>query len=856
MQQLSFCGPLLVGLVCLLVSSTSQPAWGQPTAKPRAKGAMAPAKAKEAAPVAAIDYDNWLPEESLVYLRWNGTAKDLKAWQGTAAYKAVVESELWSGFYSWAQQFIKTDTVAMEALPMWRTVGEHGFFIAAAVHRHSTDPTKEPIPELVAVIPRMGAAAEKIARIMQIDGETRLRGRTAFEKSSPTSESVIRLWQEGEDLVVFVGLPTACNQLVDRIEGKATGLAATATFRERNGPLGNQTTFMAGWFDAGRLFTEFEDVVLPKAKPEDPDVTVGKLMTLAGLTPRTSFQWRYTIDRDGVVWHSKAILPSPRVGYASLMEAPSLTMENFPVLPENCASFSMASMPIDTWYDKTLATIEEFAKLLPNGSNGQSASAYLEGAYEQLGWHVRDELLANLGPALCMYADPTPSFLGGSFALAIETKDPVKLRAILNKIVDQVEAAAPPGGQFKILRQSKTTKKTKHKWDLVSLGMPPAPLWPSFTVTDKWLLIGTSAPVVETALMRQLGELPGYRPGVNDPRLAEAPAQFIGLSFADPAPAIAGLLQYGAIMAQAVSMQPNGQAASPLVLPPAEVVTEALFPTVSYAVSAPEGVESFSRQAIPGLPMTFGFDGASVSAPIAIALLLPAVQQAREAARRTQSKNNLRQLGLAMHNYHDTFSHFPEAVIPGEGEPEERPAWTVNALPYIEQAPLYNQMIPIYKDKSKRWDDDAVSEFTSKTIPVFQNPSLDHTDVPNSIDYAGVAGLGKEGPNLKLGQRGRGMFSYASPTSLRDITDGSSNTLMIGEVQDQRGPWAQGGLGTVRPLTQKPYINGPDGWGGKHVGGGLFLLSDGSVRFVSENIDAAVMEALTTIAGGEVVGDF
>jgi hypothetical protein len=124
------------------------------------------------------------------------------------------------------------------------------------------------------------------------------------------------------------------------------------------------------------------------------------------------------------------------------------------------------------------------------------------------------------------------------------------------------------------------------------------------------------------------------------------------------------------------------------------------------------------------------------------------------------------------------------------------------------------------------------------------------------VDYAGVAGLGKDGPSKKVTDKGAGMFAYNRSTRVADVTDGLSNTLMVGDISKDRGPWLQGGKATIRPFVDKPYINGPDGWGGIHAGGGQFLLGDGTVRFISQNIDPKVMEALITIRGGEVVGEF
>jgi prepilin-type processing-associated H-X9-DG protein len=99
------------------------------------------------------------------------------------------------------------------------------------------------------------------------------------------------------------------------------------------------------------------------------------------------------------------------------------------------------------------------------------------------------------------------------------------------------------------------------------------------------------------------------------------------------------------------------------------------------------------------------------------------------------------------------------------------------------------------------------------------------------------------------------VFAYNRATRLQDITDGTSNTIAISDGSDP-GPWGAGGHATIRALTEKPYINGPDGIGGPHAGGVSVGLCDGSVRFVSENIDPSVLEALVTIRGGESVGSF
>ena len=158
----------------------------------------------------------------------------------------------------------------------------------------------------------------------------------------------------------------------------------------------------------------------------------------------------------------------------------------------------------------------------------------------------------------------------------------------------------------------------------------------------------------------------------------------------------------------------------------------------------------------------------------------------------------------------------------------------------------------------EKWNSDNNKKFTNAQIPTFLNPAYPANPKVAEIHYAGMAGVGKDAPLLKTEHKRAGIFGYNRVTKFRDITDGLSNTIMITEVNNKgAGPWAQGGESTIRSLTKKPYINGPDGIGGrKKLGAVHVLLADGSVRLISKDIDPAVMEALATKGGGEVVGEF
>ncbi len=215
---------------------------------------------------------------------------------------------------------------------------------------------------------------------------------------------------------------------------------------------------------------------------------------------------------------------------------------------------------------------------------------------------------------------------------------------------------------------------------------------------------------------------------------------------------------------------------------------------------------------------------------ILVALLLPAVQAAREAARRSQSANNLKQIGLAMLNYDATHKVLPaRANFDKEGKPLL--SWRVHILPYLEQENLYKEF-----HLDEPWDSDHNRQLIPQMPRVYQNPSA--LPAPGKAHYLAVCGKGL----MFEGQKGR---------SLADIRDGTSNTIMVVEANGDRAViWTKPDdweLNADQPLA---------GLGSAHPGGFQVVFADGSVRFIAKTIDHGVFRALLTIAGGEPVGGF
>jgi prepilin-type N-terminal cleavage/methylation domain-containing protein len=309
---------------------------------------------------------------------------------------------------------------------------------------------------------------------------------------------------------------------------------------------------------------------------------------------------------------------------------------------------------------------------------------------------------------------------------------------------------------------------------------------------------------------------------------------------------------------------------------------------------------------------------------ILIALLLPAVQQAREAARRTQCKNNIKQLGLAMHNYHDTHGQFPPNSLQW-GNPGNTPEWTatqhgsqlVMILPFIEQSALYSAIdfrnvnaestvvggrpifqivIPGYicpsstspnvrpgdqRAKSnyapsmgaQRMDNNGCLRFPPEGPLI--DPDLLARGGNNDNGYFGTGAAGHG--NAFDAANTSGMFSRAIwAAKISDCTDGTSNTILMGEVRPECSDHVNNGwfhnnalwVATTAPLNfptcpQDPALadgchrnstyNSSQGFKSQHVGGAQMLLSDGSVQFMSENIDYGTYQRLGDRRDGKVV---
>ncbi len=282
---------------------------------------------------------------------------------------------------------------------------------------------------------------------------------------------------------------------------------------------------------------------------------------------------------------------------------------------------------------------------------------------------------------------------------------------------------------------------------------------------------------------------------------------------------------------------------------------------------------------------------------VLIALLLPAVQQAREAARRSQCKNNLKQIGLGLHNYHDTFKYFPPGIAtcnPGLGYAGWRGINTTghsllaSILPYVDQAPLYNKLNwnVLGVDYDNTAGDAAHSLAIQTILPVYLCPSsttatlLSYNQaIQGASNYVGISG------SQPTTAATSGTFFRNSSVNIAKMIDGTSNTMIVGEYSglamnqtpaqavdrlvgttwfgsyDDMGTYSI--FGAIRTVAYAPNASfypavnmHNSSLKSQHTGGFHALMGDGAVRFISTNLLLQTLFNLSDVADNNVIGEF
>jgi hypothetical protein len=234
------------------------------------------------------------------------------------------------------------------------------------------------------------------------------------------------------------------------------------------------------------------------------------------------------------------------------------------------------------------------------------------------------------------------------------------------------------------------------------------------------------------------------------------------------------------------------------------------------------------------------------------AIAVVAISRVRGAAARIHCANNLKQMGLSICNYGDTYERLPQAAIPNPDLPtEKRLSWVVDVVPFVESNNLYSKM-----DKKKGWDAEENRFAALMRLAYLQCPGYPERPPVCTLapsHYLGICGIGTDAISLPQGHPRAGFFGYERKLTLKDIEGCAGMLMMVAETAEASGAWTAAGAPTARGVEP----SGPSGghFGGNHRRGVSVVFADASVRFVADSIQQEVWEASARINGPDTAWD-
>ncbi|MFM8414623.1 MAG: DUF1559 domain-containing protein, partial [Planctomycetota bacterium] len=467
------------------------------------------------------------------------------------------------------------------------------------------------------------------------------------------------------------------------------------------------------------------------------------------------------------------------------------------------------------------------------------AAATLRAQLEQIravaGFDIDTHLLKPLGPDWTVLSVPAPGGLLPNVAVVAGVRDRATFAKTHKALLGVARNAAAAGDVALAIRQIPYRDHTLFCLESATADMP-IPVTPTWCLTDDSLMLTLSPQLMKTLLSRDAAA--GGIDGRAEVKRALGGSEPALVGVVDPAwllGSLCGLYEMAVPMSRGMLREQGLELDLPQ-LPPSSAIMPFARPQVSTIRHEADGITIESRGTIPLGPLTAGGGVAGISpasTPVLVGLLLPAIQSARDAARRAEAMNNYRQVMLAMHIHQDARRTLPsQAICDADGKPLL--SWRVALLPYLEEGGLYEQF-----RLDEPWDSEHNLELVGRMPAVYADPS--------------APDLAARGLTTIQVLTGKGM-AFAAPDEPIDfsaISDGTSRTLAIVEATpDNAVPWTK--PDDVEFDPDEPLA----GVGNPHRAGGLFAAGffDGSVRMLTPDLDPDVFRALATPAGGEPVG--
>ncbi len=618
-----------------------------------------------------------------------------------------------------------------------------------------------------------------------------------FRKVSlPADEPLDIVWAAvNGNLMIGIG-PRAIEDLNGRIQtGKEP---AWLTQLKTNLPIERRST--VSYVNIKRLMQSF----LPLG-----GMDAEKVVAALGLKQLISLQSTSGLDQVGMSSRSLLAWDGQPQGVLTLLDDKGIAAGNLSHIPADSMTAVAMSFDLRKIFDFTLAAMKQIE---PEAEEQARQSLAL--AQNMLGIDIAESLAA-LGTHWSLHV-PTADGGGMATALVVEVRDQNRLLNLEKTLLSRLSTATGD-----IQGVGRVTKTPFGRYSITSLTMQtPLPFVPCWCITADKLVVGINPQAIKSVLSRQ----PADKSVAELPEVASRLSANNGggpllVTFQDTPKAFAGMyaqLQIFLPMINGMAQQNNVPFNLDVATLPAQrTIGRHLRPSVTSIRRTARGLEFETQQTFPGLSVSPATTG------VMVALLLPAVQAAREAARRTQSANNIKQQLLALHNYHDTFGTLPPAfTTSSDGKPLL--SWRVAILPFIEQKALYDQF-----HHDEPWDSEHNKQFITKIPQVFTSPN--HSAKPGMTNYLAVGGLHgslakPSAPGSKTGRR------------FADFIDGLANTIAIVEATDALAvEW-------TKPVEWIPDEKEPiQGLLGMRPNGFLAGFVDGHVEFIAKSIEPEML---------------
>lgn len=812
-------------------------------------GCVLPTRAQEAAPKPKEEQGRplarYIPKDKLLFfVEFDGLAAHDAAWKGSAAYKLLNETKLGALLEDLIDQGIAVgqDSVAGDVrlkssdfLPLLKFVVREGFVLAASGDAKN--------PHVALVVRR--ADRPEVRRFLEVIADA--NERDGSKKEKPAKPAVVEKagrslhslgkedywWFETGDLVLTQ--KELADSIIETLDGRNPSALDNPTRIEL-------AKSEAGFVPIARAFVDF--AALPPLPPEAARL---------GWDGLRRIDLRWGVQDKALLSKLRIVAPAPRRGVLKLLDQPTFQVGALPPIPAGLTGFNIFSLDGAAVYDQVVALVKQGS---PTGE--QNIVAFETFTSQLLGASLRDELIPLIGPRLAFYAQPaSPSpeqnpslmmlngYTGLTLSLQVRDFDALSkkigpLIEALNRVLKDraqggtlVTQPAPPFPSFRKL--DKPEHAYLFEFPRGSVAPPILAMFsPTLILGKDQLVISMTTKGAERALALSAGDpADRWRPtGLFVDMAKSLPEKLVFLTVSDPRETMPALVANLPAILQTFNMgikQAQRQAGNPatgipIKIDPAKLPSEGelkrlLFPS-SMAIAVDDQSATFVvREPIPSIssPGTSG---------VLVALLLPAVQSAREAARRTQCVNNLTQIGLALHNYEDGNEHLPKpAILDKAGKPLL--SWRVAILPYLNEEGLYRKF-----KLDEPWDSPHNRALLQEMPVVYRCPSRRDSNT-QTTNYRVLVGPGA-------------VFESGNEFKFDDIKDGLSNTLLVVESADPV-EWTKPDDLTFDPDAAPSLM----GAGSEHPGGFNALRADNSIRFFKLPLDPKLFRGLITRAGGD-----